>query len=134
MQREKKKKLASGDGFSIGFGDGFGVSLGELLGKAKPSAKNEYPAEKTEPHEPDEKVPAKPGAKLPKPSIQRRRAGCGGKTVTVVKFSGGVSIDLEALAKEMRRALGCGSRVEDGEIILQGDIGDRALEWFEKKG
>mgnify|MGYP003590466696 CR=1 FL=1 len=129
-KKDKKKKLTSGDGFSIGGAAGIGVSLGELLGKPPREPGNERPAEKTEPApSKEQEIPAK----LPKPSIQRRRAGCGGKTVTAVIFPNGADIDLEALAKEMRKGLGCGSRVEEGAIILQGDIASRVSEWLEKR-
>ena len=43
-------------------------------------------------------------------------------------------VDREKLAKEMRKGLGCGSFVEEGNVILQGDICDRAAEWLLKKG
>jgi len=41
-----------------------------------------------------------------------------GKYVTVVRVSGGV--DLESLARELKRRLGAGGTVKDGVIILQG--------------
>ena len=42
--------------------------------------------------------------------------------------------DLAALAKELRKALGCGSAMEEGKIVLQGDIMERVEAWFLKKG
>ena len=67
--------------------------------------------------------------------LQRQRAGRGGKTVTVVSFKGLVSAPhTEAIARALRKGLGCGSTVEGDTIVLQGDIGDRAREWFVKKG
>lgn len=69
-----------------------------------------------------------------KVAIQRQTAGRGGKTVTVVMLPKDVAIDLEALAKDMRKSLGCGSRVEEGRVVLQGDIVDRAELYFQKIG
>ena len=45
-----------------------------------------------------------------------------------------VITDREKLAREMRKGLGCGSFVEEGNVILQGDICDRAREWLLKNG
>jgi translation initiation factor 1 (eIF-1/SUI1) len=44
------------------------------------------------------------------------------------------SLDIELIAKEMRKGLGCGSVVEKGNIVLLGDLSDRAKEWLIKKG
>jgi len=73
-------------------------------------------------------------SKLHKVSLQRRTAGYGGKTATVVLLPRDAAVDIEALAKEMRKALGCGSRVEGGRVVLQGDIADRAEAWLLKRG
>jgi translation initiation factor 1 (eIF-1/SUI1) len=42
--------------------------------------------------------------------------------------------DLAALAKRMRKALGTGARVEDGQIVLQGDQRDVAGAWLSREG
>ena len=79
---------------------------------------------------------AEPAAppKISKVALQRQRAGRGGKTVTLVILPQDYKGDTAALAKELRKGLGCGSTIEDGKIILQGDIADRAEAWFTKKG
>jgi len=41
---------------------------------------------------------------------------------------------LEALLKELKKALGCGGQIEEGKIVLQGEIADRASEWFARMG
>ena len=66
--------------------------------------------------------------------LQKERKGHGGKTVTRVRSHGLVGEALEQLAKDLKRGLGCGARVEDGEVLLQGDIADRAAAWFEARG
>ena len=106
MQNKKKnKKLTEGEGFTLAQEQPLGLSIGALLG-----------------------VPQKEVA------LQRQRAGRGGKTVTLVILPQDYKGDTTALAKELRKGLGCGSTIEDGKIVLQGDIADRAEAWFAKKG
>lgn len=63
--------------------------------------------------------------------VRRTRKGRGGKTVTLVQGAGG---DLDVLAKQLRKGLGTGARVEDGEIVVQGDVVDRVVEKLEALG
>lgn len=122
---KKSKKITKGDGFCIGDTEEFKISIGALLGKDDTPKKNITEEEKL--------PPQNKTSNLSKVSIARRTAGCGGKTVTIITLPKETNIDTDALSKEMRKALGCGSRVEDGRIVLQGDIGDRAAEWFTTK-
>ncbi len=73
-------------------------------------------------------------AKIEKLVLRREKKGRGGKTVTVISGFNMQSARLEELAKTMRKALGCGSTVEEGNIVLQGDITDRTRVWLEKQG
>ncbi len=73
-------------------------------------------------------------AKIEKLVLRREKKGRGGKTVTVVSGFNMQSARLEELARTMRKALGCGSTVEEGTIVLQGDITDRTRIWLEKQG
>ena len=68
----------------------------------------------------------------PKVVVRRERKGHGGKTATVVE--GVLASQRETLAGEMKKAFGCGARVEEESIVLQGDIADRACTWLEKRG
>ncbi len=82
-----------------------------------------------------ESAPAGPPCKLGnRVVLQKERKGHGGKTVTRVRTLTLPAKDLEALAKDLKRSLGCGARTEDNEIILQGDIADRAAVWFKAQG
>jgi len=76
--------------------------------------------------------------KFGKISLQHQRAGRGGKTVTLISISGETDYkfkhNLEILLKELKKSLGCGGQIEDGKIVLQGEIADRASEWFAKMG
>ncbi len=53
--------------------------------------------------------------------IQMERAGRAGKTVTLVRGFVGKEADLKQLAVTLKRHLGVGGSVKDGEIIIQGD-------------
>ena len=138
MSSEKmNKKLASGYGFTIGSEEGLSLSLGSILAKKKAGQEEQMPR-------PEENCPTKKTAaknegergilNLTRVSLQRQTAGRKGKTVTAVIIPKNSTVDREKLAKEMRKGLGCGSFVEEGNVILQGDICDRAAEWLLKKG
>ena len=136
MAKDKKGKVTSGEGFSLGDEGGFSLSIGALLGKETKHEKKEAEAKSESKKDIASSRQAQPVplSKLAKVLLQRRTAGCGGKTVTVVSLPKECPLNLEALAKDMRKALGCGSRAEEGKIILQGDICDRAEAWFVKNG
>ena len=137
MAKEKKsKKIVSVDGISIGVKEDIGLSLGALLGQESP--KNENGIEKKVDSEQKIKNSEQDILprlqKLSKVMLRRRTSGFGGKTVTQVTLPNECNIELEILSKELRKGLGCGSRLEEGLIFLQGYICDRAEAWFSKKG
>jgi len=66
--------------------------------------------------------------------VRRERKGRGGKTATVVE---GIRVSpsaLERIAREMRRALGCGASVDEGCIVVQGDLVTRVERWLLEHG
>lgn len=66
--------------------------------------------------------------------VRRERKGRGGKTATVVD---GIRVSpsaLERIARELRRALGCGAAVEEGTIVVQGDLVARVERWLVEHG
>ena len=64
--------------------------------------------------------------------VSRSKKGRGGKTVTLVV---GVRREArEALAVELRRALGCGATVDGEEIVVQGDQVPRVRALLEARG
>jgi translation initiation factor 1 (eIF-1/SUI1) len=69
---------------------------------------------------------------LEKVVVRFTRKGHGGKTVTVV--TGVAPHALETMCTEMKKALGVGARVEGTDVVLQGDLVDRAITFLEKKG
>lgn len=136
LREKKNKKPTEGEGFSLSQQGPLGISLRALLGaeEAKPadSAAAEKDMEKIPPGPAPEKFAAE--AKISKAAMRRERAGRGGRTVTIVTLPQDYRGDLTALAKELRKALGCGSTIEDGKIVLQGDIMERVEAFFTKKG
>jgi translation initiation factor 1 len=66
--------------------------------------------------------------------VRRERKGHGGKTVTVIDGLSLPAAAVDALARAMRKALGCGSWVEDGRVVLQGDRAVTATAWLTRHG
>ena len=71
-------------------------------------------------------------ASVAKLVVRKERKGHGGKTVTLVQ---GLPNSLrDAVADKMKRALGCGARVDGEAVVLQGELVERACEWLAKNG
>lgn len=64
--------------------------------------------------------------------VRRETKGRGGKTVTRVQ---GLPPDQrDALAKRMKKALGCAASVEGDDLLLHGAVVDRAVSWLRAEG
>ncbi len=79
------------------------------------------------------------GAEPPNPFrgklvVSRRRKARAGKTVTVLAGIAAPADALEAMAKELRKALGAGASVEGELIVLQGDQLERVRAWLLARG
>ena len=82
-------------------------------------------------------APAQPEAspKLgPKLVVRREKKGRGGKAATIIEGLKLEAEDLDALARRMRKDLGCGTHVEGSNIVLQGAQTDRARAWLLARG
>lgn len=60
--------------------------------------------------------------------VWRDTHGRAGKVATIVRGFVGTTADLEQLGKELKRKIGVGGSVKDGEIIIQGEHRDRVLQ------
>jgi translation initiation factor 1 len=116
-----------------------GVTLGALLQRAGLAPPTPQPAVPSKPPAPAEaaKAARAPGAPtslsdVARVVVRRERKGHGGHTATVLEGLGG--LDLDALAKQLKRALGCGASVTEAAVVLQGDVADRACAWLEGQG
>lgn len=107
-------------------------SLADLLRARGLQVGREQPAEPTPP------PPVTPGeadlSGCGKILVRRERKGHGGKTVTIVEGLGLPAARLEELARSMRIAFGCGSRVDGGRVVLQGDLAASLGAWLHKRG
>jgi len=57
-----------------------------------------------------------------------------GKAVTLIEGFNGKEEDLEELGKKLKSFCGTGGSAKDGEIIVQGDQREKALQWLIKNG
>jgi translation initiation factor 1 len=79
-------------------------------------------------------------AEPPKPKgparavVRMERKERGGKEVTVVDHLGLAANELVVWCRALKQALGCGGSVENGTIILQGDLRTRLPELLTKRG
>jgi translation initiation factor 1 len=71
------------------------------------------------------------GAKL---VVRRERKGHGGKTATRIEGLVGSTRELEEAVRDVKRALGCGASLERGDVVVQGDQGDRLLAFLTERG
>lgn len=59
--------------------------------------------------------------------VKMEKAGRKGKTVTLVTGFVGTEEDLKTLSRYLKTKLSTGGSVKDGEIVIQGDVRERAV-------
>jgi translation initiation factor 1 (eIF-1/SUI1) len=64
--------------------------------------------------------------------VRRELKGRGGKTVT--RISGLPREHREALAATMKKRFGCGALIDRDDVLLLGDLVDRAADWLAEQG
>jgi translation initiation factor 1 len=111
-----------------------GTSLGEALGRSGLEVGS--PASAPSSAEPEVAAATVDLTGCGKMVLRRERKGRQGKTATVLSGFAAVleSEERERLARELRRALGCGAVVDGETIVLQGDLGERAAAWLVAHG
>ena len=66
--------------------------------------------------------------------LRREKKGRGGKTATVVDGIKRPPSALDDIARELRRALGCGASIDGDRIVIQGDVAARIQPWLVARG
>lgn len=88
--------------------------------------------------EPPAPTPAKPAgidlSTANKIVVRRERKGRGGKTATIVAGLAMKPKQLDAFAKDLKRALGCAATVDGDTIVLGGDLTTRVAAWLQQHG
>ncbi len=82
--------------------------------------------------DPDEEPTLQPSAQQLKALISKK--GRGGKTVTIIDGFRGSSHDLNELGKTIKTKCGIGGSVKDGQILLQGDVREKAMHFLRTAG
>ena len=129
-----KKRVTDRGDVSFRGDRNFSASIEDILrGEIKkPYQPEGTGGQKTDGAQPDPEVFLK---SVVQTTLHRQTSGHGGKVVTLLSFRPAPDDETAgALAKTMRKALGCGSRAEGGMIIIQGDIRGRISEWLGERG
>jgi len=123
----KKKKRIPPQGMDEPTAHNLGSLMSELGFKASEGAPASPPAE-----EPTaDTIDLQKQGKL---VLRMERKGRGGKTVTILSKLQASPDAMNQLAKQLRRALGSGARVDGNDIIIQGDVRDRTRAWLTEHG
>ena len=88
----------------------------------------------TRPASRDAEEPAPSVAFAGKIVVAKERKGHGGKTCTRISGVALAARELEALASEMKRTLGCGGSVDGTDVVLAGEQGERAVAFLRARG
>jgi translation initiation factor 1 len=66
--------------------------------------------------------------------LRREKKGRGGKTATVIEGLKLPPSALDRIARDLKRALGCGATTESNTIVIQGDMSARLEPWLTARG
>ena len=107
-------------------------TLGDLLRKQGMSVAD--PAPRPEPASPAPAVEPADFGGATKLVLRREKKGRGGKTATVIEGMRLPPSALDRIARELKRALGCGATIEGNTIVVQGVVSARIAPWLAARG
>jgi len=84
------------------------------------------------PTEPE--VESVPGPKNQELEAHLEKKGRGGKTAIIIKGFRGSESELKKLGKALKNHCATGGSAKDGEIIIQGNQRDKAMDFLRKQG
>ena len=96
--------------------------------------KASMPADDTPEPQSEQTHEARESAKKETLEVIFERKGRGGKLATIIEGFTIPDDEVEALASEMKRSLGTGGSVRDGEILIQGDRREQVRTYLKSKG
>ncbi|MDC3399739.1 translation initiation factor [Schleiferiaceae bacterium] len=79
-----------------------------------------------------DETPLNPGEQLLELYFEKK--GRGGKQVVIIRGFEGNETELKDLGKSLKQHCGVGGSSKDGEIILQGNVRDKATDYLHKEG
>jgi translation initiation factor 1 len=136
-KKDRSKQKVSLDADTTGFGHNpFAALLNREQADHEASAEGATPPKSAPPLVETATESDKRGlGNLKKVILRLERKGRGGKTVTLVEGIESLGAEMiEAEARRVRKALGCGAVVEEGKIVVQGDQRERLAGWLTQQG
>jgi translation initiation factor 1 (eIF-1/SUI1) len=137
MSGGKKKRVSDSGDLSLGGIKDFLLPIGDLVGEKAGTGKTLREEKVGDADEKRSEISGLDGfiVSVSQATLHRESSGRGGKLVVVIALKPAPEKKIaDALAKAMRKGLGCGSHVEGANVVLQGDIRERAGVWLTKRG
>ncbi len=91
-----------------------------------------YSTGNSEPVFEEEELPLNPSSQLLEAHLEKK--GRGGKTAVVIKGFEGAESQLKDLAKDLKNHCASGGSVKEGNIIIQGNVRDKIMEYLKGRG